>query len=121
MTISPENFGNGAAKTEDRFTGYRPRSGRDGTPAWAGAGMAGSSLGAGGALGASVLSSDIAGDDLPGRNGSSTLDRLTTPLDIGNPIASTLTPPRLSEPGYREPTFGPDAWLEVSTDSVVDH
>jgi hypothetical protein len=119
MTISPENFGNGAAKTEDRFTGYRPRSGRDGTPALAGAAHGGSSL-TPGSLGGAVLPSDVV-DDLSSRNGTSSLDRLTTPLDIGNPIASTLTAPRLNEPGFREPNFGAEAWLEMSTESVVDH
>jgi hypothetical protein len=118
MTIGPENFGNGAAKTEDRFTGYRPRSGRDGSPA-----LGGSALGGSG-QGGSVLSGDTGADELTPRNGASSLDRLTTPLEIANPIASTLTAPRLSEPtldGFREPSFGTDAWLEMSIESVVDH
>jgi hypothetical protein len=118
MTIGPENFGNGAAKTEDRFTGYRPRSSRDGNSA-----LTGSALGGSG-LGGSMLSGDIGTDDLAPRNGVSSLDRLTTPLDIANPIASTLTAPRLSEPtmdSFREPGFGTEAWLEMATESVVDH
>src|SRR5437016_6063150 len=79
MTIGPENFGNGAAKTEDRFTGYRPRSGRDGSPA-----LGGSTLGGSGLAG-SMLSGDAGTDELAPRNGGSSLDRLTTPLEIANP------------------------------------
>jgi hypothetical protein len=109
MTIGSENFGNGAAKTEDRFAGqvggYRPRSLRDGGP--------------------SPLSAE-SGDELSPRNGaSSSIDRVTTPLDIANPIASTLTAPKLAEPtlvGIPEPpTFAADAWLDAAGGSVVDH
>jgi hypothetical protein len=108
MTIGPESFGNGAAKTEDRFTGYRPRSSRDGNSVLSG----------------SALSPDV-GDDLTPRNGASSLDRVTTPLDIGHPIASTLTAPKLSESTletFGESTgFSADGWLELATESVVDH
>src|SRR5438093_3305300 len=114
MTIGPENFGNGAAKTEERFTGYRPRSGRDGAPARAAAALGGAPHGGTGLAG-SVLSGDVGAEELAPRNGVSNLDRLTTPLDIGNPIASTMSAPRLSEPaleGFREPSFASDTWLE---------
>lgn len=101
MTIGPDNLGNGAAKTEDRFAGhlgYRPRGNRDNGP------LPGGSLAAG-ALGDSV-------DELGPRNGASAIERIATPLDIANPIASALTQPRLAEPELREPTFREEAYSE---------
>jgi hypothetical protein len=127
MTIGPENFGNGAAKAEDRFAGqlggYRPRS--------------------------SVREAgvrDVDADELAPRNGVASLER--TPLDIANPIASTLSASNLSDSpalsGLREPSFPTDAafttpvfptqpsfgttpslstdgWLDSAGTSVVDH
>jgi hypothetical protein len=112
MTISSENLGNGSAKIEERFAGqlgYRPRSSRDN------------------ALPANPL--DHVVDELGPRSGLSGIDRLTTPLDIAAPIASTLTHPRLSEsslvelrePSYAERSFAPDPWADAPASSVAEH
>jgi hypothetical protein len=92
----PENFGNGPAKTEDRFAGPLSsyRSGRrDG---------------------------DSAGDDLGPRNGS-TVDRMTIPLD-GSPIAASLSASKLPDLSpLSEPMFGRDSWLDAPSGSLADH
>ena len=129
MTTGSDDLGNGAAKTEDRFAGqlgYRPRTSRDnGTPL-----------------------ADGPTDELGPRNGVPGIDRISTPLDIANPIASTLTQPKLSEPelpelselrepafrengfrdgGYAESTFTPEALLDApggldtASGKVADH
>jgi hypothetical protein len=145
MTNGPENLGNGAAKTEDRFAGqlgYRPRANRDGGSLPAGP-LNGSPLGgtplSGGPLGSGPLGTsplDAVGDDFGPRGGSGT-ERLSSSLDIANPIASTLTQPKLDEHdlresalrdggyrdgGYREPAGLPvDSWLDGPGQMVVDH
>jgi hypothetical protein len=101
MNTGPENFGNGAAKTEDRFAGplssYRSAR-RDG---------------------------DTAADDLSPRNGTA-IDRLTMPLDTA-PIAASLSSAKLTEPALpdldslSEPMFGRDAWLDAPSGSLADH
>ena len=113
MTIGPDNLsnsGNGAAKTEDRFAGqlgYRPRSSRDGGPL------------SGSPLSASVLSLDGADDRMH-------------PLDIANPIASTMAQPKLADAGLtglREPALDSplrdapslSAWLDSPSANVADH
>jgi hypothetical protein len=150
MTTGPENLGNGAAKTEDRFAGplgYRPRGNRDGGPLsgpLSGAPLSGGPLSSAPLSGGSLSGPlDGATDEFGPRNGGSGLDRIATPLDIANPIASTLTQPKLAEPALaelREPTLGEagyredpyrengyrapaglstDSWLDAP--SVVDH
>jgi hypothetical protein len=110
MTISPDNFGNGSAKTDDRFAaqlgGYR-------------AGRRDSSA---------VLPIDGAADDMSGRNGSvPTIDRISGPLDTSNPIASSLTAPKLGQSELdelgtlRESVFTSDSWLDSHGGSMVDH
>jgi len=130
MTLGPENFGNGAAKTEDRLAGqlggYRPRGSRDGRDNHGN--LSGN------------LNGDMGADDLAPRNGSP----LTAPLDLANPIASGLTAPKLAEPAFpaehsfssaavypAEPAFSGapayptphslDGWLDAAGNSVVDH
>ena len=112
MTTGSENFGNGAAKTDDRFasplSGYRPGQRRD------------SSV---------VLPIDgTATDEIPSRNGSvPTLDRFAVPLDTANPIASSLTAPKMVEPqlehlgSLTDSVFSTDSWLDSPTGSMVDH
>lgn len=122
MTIGPDNPGNGAAKTEDRFAGqlgYRPRGNRD-NPALPASPLNGS------ALGSSALDG---GDDFGPRNGNAGIERMTGPLDIANPIASTLTQPKLgdgepprTESTFREPAYRePEPWLDGPGQAVVDH
>jgi hypothetical protein len=112
MTTGSENFGNGSAKTDDRFasqlSGYRPGQRRD------------SSV---------VLPIDgTAGDEITSRNGSvPTLDRFAVPLDTANPIASSLTAPKMVEPqldnlgSLTDSVFSTDSWLDSPTGSMVDH
>ena len=113
MTTGSENFGNGAAKTDDRFasqlSGYRPGQRRD------------SSV---------VLPIDGAGsgDDMAPRNGSvPMLDRLAGPLDSANPIASSMTAPKMVESqlddlgSLTDSVFSTDSWLDSPTGSMVDH
>jgi hypothetical protein len=158
MTTGPDNLGNGAAKTEDRFAGqlgYRPRGNRDGgsLPADRPAngrsdnplsgplnGSLGNSLGGGTRLnGASRNGSALSGSSLsnpldPGPLGSpldgTGLSDLAAPLHGDNPIASTLTEPKLPDPdpvetklSFRDPTtlIGADSWLESAGKDVVDH
>jgi hypothetical protein len=102
MTMS-ENFGNGSAKTDDRFGaplgGYRPSARRDSSP---------------------VLPIEHNGDELGGRNGSA-------PALDSAPIASSLSTPKLIEPtlpglgSLGESVFSPEAWLDGSGGSVADH
>jgi hypothetical protein len=103
MTIS-ENFGNGAAKTDDRFStplggGYRPSARRESS---------------------AVLPIEQNGDDLGGRNGSA-------PSLDGAPIASSLATPKLVEPtlpglgSLGDPVFAAEGWLDGSAASVADH
>jgi hypothetical protein len=110
--MSPENMGNGA-KTEDRYAaqlGYRPRGSRDNV-----------------VLPANPL--DAMMDELGPRTGLAGIDRITTPLDIAAPIASTLTAPKLAEPtlvdvrgaSYVESSFTPDPWMDASGGSVAEH
>jgi hypothetical protein len=113
MNLGPDNFGNGSAKTDDRFSGgqlgnYRSGGRRD--PA------------------------DPATDDLSPRNGSS-IDRVSLPLDrsldpssiAASSIAASLSAPKLSEPtltdlgSLSEPMFGRDAWLDAPSGSLADH
>lgn len=152
MTTGSEHLGNGSAKTEDRFAGqlgYRPRGNRDNalpSGALPGSPLPGPLSGPlPGPLG------DPAGDDLGPRNGASGGERLSSPLDVANPIASTLTQPRLAEPGlaelrepvlrepalrepvlrepvlresgYSAPTssFPVDSWLDSGAGLVADH
>jgi hypothetical protein len=112
MTTGPDNFGNGSAKTDDRFAsqlaGYRAGQRRDSS---------------------AVLPIDsTASDELGQRNGAvPTIDRLHGPLDTANPIASslgthTLAEPRLDELGsLSESVFAADTWLDSPTGSMVDH
>jgi hypothetical protein len=148
MTIGPENLGNGgnggngAAKTEERFAGqlgYRPRGNRDGGPMpvspLSGTPMNGGSH-SNGPLGGPFSGGHLDSDELGPRNGSA-IDRITTALDIANPIASTLTQPKLAETALadlREPALGGlgygesgfrdpvgDSWLDPAMNSVVNH
>jgi hypothetical protein len=144
MTTGSEHLGNGSAKTSDRFAGqlgYRPRGNRDG--ALPGNTLPGSPLS--GPL-SGPLGGDPAGDELGPRNGASSGERLNSPLDVANPIASTLTQPRLAEPSladlrepvlrepvlrepvlressYSAPTssFPVDSWLDAGVGLVADH
>ncbi len=113
MTTAPENYGNGSAKTDDRFaaqlSGYRPAARRD------------SSV---------VLPIDgtSATEDLSPRNGSvPSIDRISGPLDTANPIASSMTAPKLVEPeltdlgSLSESVFNTDTWLDGPSGSMVDH
>jgi hypothetical protein len=87
----------------------------------------------GGPLGAARNShpldaSPLDSDDFTPRNGGTVLDRMANPLDVANPIASTLTQPKLAEPErLREPTLGDvgyqvDSWLDSPVGrAVVDH
>jgi hypothetical protein len=112
MTTGPENFGNGSAKTDDRFAsqlaGYRAGQRRDSS---------------------AVLPIDgTTGDELGPRNGAvPTIDRLHGPLDTSNPIASSLTAPKLVEPrlddlgSLTDSVFTADTWLDSPTGSMVDH
>jgi len=110
MTTGSDNLGNGAAKTEDRFAGqlgYRPRNSREGV--LPGGSQSGGPLS--GPLG------DPSGDELGPRNGGSSLDRMPAGLDIANPIASTLTQPKLTEHSLsdlREPTLREPSLREPS-------
>jgi hypothetical protein len=143
MNIGPDNLGNGgnggngAAKTEERFAGqlgYRPRGSRDGGPHPVSP-LSGTPMNGGGSLsGGPLLSGPFdGGDELGPRNGS-TIDRITTALDIANPIASTLTQPKLTEPALadlRDPALGfgeagfrdgvSDSWFDPAMNSVVNH
>jgi hypothetical protein len=101
MNTGPDTFGNGSAKTEDRFAGPLSsyRSGRrDG---------------------------DAATDELTPRNGSS-IDRMAIPLD-SSPIGSSLSSTKLSDPTLQdlgalsEPMFGRDSWLDAPSGSLADH
>lgn len=139
MTTGPDNLGNGAAKTEDRFAGqlgYRPRGNRDGSlPATNGShegqlnGSLGSPLGGslsggpringatrnGSALNGSSLSNPLDPSPLSGPL-SGPLDGTSLP-DLGdNSIASTLTEPRLvdSDPSEPDLSFRDPANLMVS-------
>jgi hypothetical protein len=112
MTTGPDNFGNGSAKTDDRFAsqlaGYRAGQRRDSS---------------------AVLPIDgMAHDELGHRNGSvPTIDRINGPLDTSNPIASSLTAPKLVEPRLSEldtlsdSVFTAESWLDSPTGSMVDH
>lgn len=108
MTIGTESFGNGVAKTDDRFTGqlssYRQGGRRDS---------------------AAALNNDHDTDTLGSRNGSG-LDRMSTPLDAA-PIASSLATPTLADSalrglnGYPESNFSRDPWLDSVSGSLADH
>jgi hypothetical protein len=112
MTTGPDSFGNGSAKTDDRFAsqlaGYRAGQRRDSS---------------------AVLPIDsMAHDELNHRNGSvPTIDRINGPLDTSNPIASSLTAPKLVEPRLSEldslsdSVFTAETWLDSPTGSMVDH
>jgi hypothetical protein len=56
-----------------------------------------------------------------------TLDRLAVPLDTANPIASSLTAPKMVEPqldnlgSLTDSMFSTDSWLDSPTGSMVDH
>jgi hypothetical protein len=107
MTISPENFGNGSAKADDRFatqlSGYRPAARRDS---------------------GAVLPIDGAADGNQ-RNGNVTpMDRLGGGLDSPNPIGSSLKAPKLVEPeldSLGESAFGGQGWLGGPNGSMADH
>lgn len=111
MTTGPESFGNGSAKTEDRFSaqlgGYRKR---DVSPG-----------------------SEHNTDEFSPRNGNALgLDRVTMPMD-NSPIATSLTSPKLGDADalsdsplaglgpLSEPMFGRDSWLDASAGSLADH
>jgi hypothetical protein len=135
MTTGPDNLGNGAAKTEDRFAGqlgYRPRGNRDGGSLTAGprsslndgprgvTALSGSANPLVGPLDGGLL--DGVSDDFGSRNGGASLSH----LHIENPIASTLTEPKLAdtdpvepELSFREPVS--DSWLDAPGKAVVDH
>jgi hypothetical protein len=151
MTTGSDNLGNGVAKTEDRFAGqlgYRPRGNRDGGSSAGshadgsradaplnggprGSGPLNGSLSLGNPLGSSPLGNNPleAGPLGASRNASPLID----PLDVGsslhieNPIASTLTEPKLPEPAepelsFREPgKSAADSWLDTPGKNVVDH
>jgi hypothetical protein len=154
MTTGPDNLGNGAAKTEDRFAGqlgYRPRGSRDGGSLPAGRppngptdgplnGSLSSPLTSGSRInGASRNGSALNGSSLsnpldPGPLGSpldgTGLPELAAPLHTDNPIASTLTEPKLpdtdaveSDLSFRDPAklMSSDSWLETTGKDVVDH
>lgn len=150
MTTGPDNLGNGAAKTEDRFAGqlgYRPRGSRDGGSLPAGRPTNGShdgqltgSLGTpltGGTrnngsprIGSALNGSSLSNPLDPGPLGSTGLPDLGAPLHTENPIASTLTEPRLPDSGpvesdlsFRDSSnlMGSDSWLESAGKDVVDH
>jgi hypothetical protein len=112
MTIGSDSFGNGSAKTEDRFGApagnYRSGNRRD----------SGTAIDDGAAK--------RAGDELGPRNGAASIDRLSSALDSASPIASSLTAPKLVEPSLPElglggSVFSSDSWLESGGGSLADH
>jgi hypothetical protein len=151
MTTGSDNLGNGAAKTEDRFAGqlgYRPRGNRDGGSSAGshndgslnGGPLNGGPRGSGPLNGSHGLGNPLGGNPLGGspleagplggsRSNSPLIDPLDSPLHIENPIASTLTEPKLPEPdpvesemSFREPGKLPaDSWLDTPGKGVVDH
>jgi hypothetical protein len=113
MTTGSENYGNGSAKIDDRFastlSGYRPAARRDSS---------------------AVLPIDgtVGGDELGPRNGSGpAIDRINGTFDTSNPIASSLTAPKLVEPELDElgtlgeSVFSAESWLDAPNGSMVDH
>jgi hypothetical protein len=112
MTMGSESFGNGSAKTEDRFA-TQLNSYRSGVRRDPGAG------------------DDGTGDDLSPRNGSAvSLDRIASSLDAGAPIGSSLSTPKLVEPalpdlglgaGLGGSVFASDSWLDSGGGSLADH
>jgi hypothetical protein len=134
MTTGPDNLGNGAAKTEDRFAGqlgYRPRGTRDGGSLPAGRpangthdGPLNGSLGSpissstrmngnrnGSALNGSSLSNPLDPGPLGSPLDGTGLPDLAGPIHTENLIASTLTEPKLadtdpveSDLSFRDPT-----------------
>jgi len=111
MSIGPESFGGGSTKTEDRFaaqlSGYRPAARRDSSE---------------------VLPLGAGGDELGPRNGAvPTMDRITGPLDTSNPIAASMTAPKLPEPdldqlsSLTESVFTGETWFDGPGGSMVDH
>lgn len=148
MTTGPDNLGNGAAKTEDRFAGqlgYRPRGNRDGRSLPAGRSANGPHDGPlNGSLGSPITSGSRNGSALNGSSLSNPLDpgplgspldgtglpELAAPLHTENPIASTLTEPKLpdtdaveSDLSFRDQAtlMSSDSWLETAGKDVVDH
>jgi hypothetical protein len=127
MTTGPDNLGNGVAKTEDRFAGqlgYRPRGALDGGSLPAGRPTNGATRN-GSTLNGSSLSNPLD----PGPLGRP-LDGAGLPGLADNPIASTLTEPKLADPdpsesdlSFRDPAnlISSDSWLESAGKDVVDH
>ncbi|GAA1029348.1 hypothetical protein GCM10009557_17540 [Virgisporangium ochraceum] len=121
MTTGPDNLGNGAAKTEDRFAGqlgYRPRGSRDGGSLPAGRptngphdgplnGSLGGPISGGGtrmngnrngsALNGSSLSNPLDPGPLGSPLDGTGLPELAAPIHTENLIASTLTEPKLPD------------------------
>jgi hypothetical protein len=154
MTTGPDNLGNGVAKTEDRFSGqlgYRPRGNRDGGSLPAGRTAngphdgplngslsgplnSGTLINGGGRNGSALNGSSLSNPLDPGPLGSpldgTGLPDLAAPLHTENPIASTLTEPRLADTdavetdlSFRDATglMSSDSWLESAGKGVVDH
>jgi hypothetical protein len=118
MTTAPENYGNGSAKTDDRFaaqlSGYRPAARRDSSVVLP--------------IDGTSATDELSPRDLSPRNGSvPSIDRISGPLDTANPIASSMTAPKLVEPELtdlgtlRESVFNTDTWLDSPSGSMVDH
>jgi hypothetical protein len=158
MTTGPDNLGNGAAKTEDRFAGqlgYRPRDIRDGGSLPAGRppngphdgplngslsslreplgnGPLGGStrINGSGRNGSALNGSSLSNPLGPGLLGLPLDGDLSGSLHAENPIASTLTEPKLPDHGSVETDLsfrdsghlmGSDSWLETAGKDVVDH
>ena len=132
MTTGPDNLGNGVAKTEDRFAGqlgYRPRGALDGGSLPAGRPTNGATRN-GSTLNGSSLSNPLDPGPLDPGPLSRPLDGGGLPGLADNPIASTLTEPRLADPdpsesdlSFRDPAnlISSDSWLESAGKDVVDH
>ena len=98
MTNGPDNLGNGAAATEDRFAGqlgYRGGSRRD----------------VGG------LPTDPSGGELPPRNGVA--PNVGSVLDVPLPSQPTMSLGELDE--LAEPVYPPAGWLDSPPGSLADH
>jgi hypothetical protein len=129
MTIGPENFSNGASKSDDRFAPqlgpYRPGGRRDAGRAIAEAANDMPTRNGGSALDARGSAVDTRGNAHDGRG--NVIDARSAALDAAAPIGSSIAAPKLSDAAMRnlneltEPVFSPEPWLDQPASSLVDH